>query len=100
LVAEVGGIGNQTSRPRAASGSQPPMFRFGSKADIALGPRHVRFVPKADIASADGEKKIGLFSKTRIFRAGYRELKCGTPRHVPIRPQATAMCLNDRTADR
>ena len=76
------------------------MSALPPKADIADCYRHVRFVPKADIAGADEEKKISLRGKTRIFRAGHRELKCGTPRHVCVRPQVTAMCLNDSTADR
>jgi hypothetical protein len=28
-------------------------FRFGSKADIALGPRHVRFTPKSGQRGVD-----------------------------------------------
>jgi hypothetical protein len=46
LVAEVGGIGNQTSRPRAEWFAAANV-RFGSKADIGAGPRDVRFTPKS-----------------------------------------------------
>jgi len=42
------------------------MSALPPKADIGEHDEHVRFVPKADIAGADEEKKISLCGKTRM----------------------------------
>jgi hypothetical protein len=76
-----------------------------AKADIRQRGCDVRFVPKADIAGADERQescavKIGCKLTFIDYLRRYRELKCGTLRHVRAHPQLTPMCLNDRTADR
>jgi hypothetical protein len=81
------------------------MSAFTPKADIVRHLGNVRFVPKADIAGADERKQaceamIGCKLTFIDYLRRYRELKCGTLRHVRAHPQSTPMCLNDRTADR